>query len=439
MTPAAPRTHAASRVTPIQWLICIVAAMGFAFDIYEILMMPLIVRPLLLDLGGLTVGTPRFNLWAGLLIYLPAMAAGIFGLIGGYLADLLGRRRALVWSLLLYTVSAAAAGFSTSLTQFVVWRCLTFVGVAVEYVAALAWVAELFDDPSRRESALGYTQAAGGVGGLMATGAYYLVVTYAPHLPAILGAHQPWRYMLISGLVPALPLLIVRPWLPDSAVWRANKTRPSFRSLFSIQLRKTTWLTMVMVGFTYAMAYGALQQVPRIVAGLPAMASVSAVVREQTVSGIQLFQEFGHVAGRVCFALIAALVARQRRLLRLFQMPAIAAFVLLFFISAIHAPQLLKVAVFAASFFTVGQLSFWGNYLPRVYPTRIRATGESFATNVGGRTIGTFATIVTAQWANIAPGATPAIKLAYASGGVALIACCAGLIASAWLPEDSFL
>jgi MFS family permease len=428
-----------ARVTPIQWLICIVAAMGFAFDIYEILMMPLIVRPLLLDLGGLTVGTPRFNLWAGLLIYLPAMAAGIFGLLGGYLADLLGRRRALVWSLLLYAVSAAAAGFSTTLTQFVIWRCLTFVGVAVEYVAALAWVAELFTDPKRRESALGYTQAVGGLGGLMVTGAYYLVVTYAPHLPAIAGAHQAWRYMLISGLVPALPLMIVRPWLPDSPMWRANTSPPRLSTLFSAQLRRTTWLTMAMVACSYAIAYGALQQLPRVVAGLPAMASVSAVVREQTISGILLFQEFGHVAGRLAFALIATVVARQRRLLRLFQIPAMAAFAMLFFVAAMQAPQLLGVAVFAASFFTVGQFSFWGNYLPRVFPTRVRATGESLATNIGGRTIGTFAAIVTTQWANIAPGPTPAFKLAYAAGGVAVLACLTGLIASAWLPEESFL
>ena len=164
---------------------------------------------------------------------------------------------------------------------------------------------------------------------------------------------------------------------------------------------------MVMVGFTYAIAYGALQQVPRIVAGLPAMANVSAVVREQTISGIQLFQEFGHVAGRVTFALIATLVARQRRLLPAVPDASNRGIRDAVFHLGDSCAAVLGIAVFAASIFTVGQLSFWGNYLPRVYPTRIRATGESFATNVGGRTIGTFATIVTAQWANIAPGATP--------------------------------
>lgn len=86
-----------------QWLICFVAALGFAFDIYEILVLPLIAGPALAELGGLKAGTPEYNRWAGLLFYVPAMAGGIFGLVGGYLTDLLGRRRVLVWSILLYS------------------------------------------------------------------------------------------------------------------------------------------------------------------------------------------------------------------------------------------------------------------------------------------------------------------------------------------------
>ena len=43
----------------------------------------------------------------------------------------------------------------------------------------------------------------------------------------------------------------------------------------------------------------------------------------------------------------------------------------------------------------MAQFSFWGNYLPRVYPTHLRGTGESFAANVGGRMIGTSAALVT--------------------------------------------
>jgi MFS family permease len=74
-------------------------------------MLPLIVRPALTALGNLKPGTSAFNLWVGLLFYVPNMAGGIFGLLGGYLADLFGRRRVLFWSILIYSVSAVRRHF----------------------------------------------------------------------------------------------------------------------------------------------------------------------------------------------------------------------------------------------------------------------------------------------------------------------------------------
>src|SRR4029077_18757404 len=102
------------RLTGVQWLICFIAAIGFAFDIYELLMLPLIVRPALMELKGVVPGTPEFSMWVGRLFYIPAFAGGILGLLGGYLTDLFGRRRVLTGSILLYAVSAFAAGFSAT-------------------------------------------------------------------------------------------------------------------------------------------------------------------------------------------------------------------------------------------------------------------------------------------------------------------------------------
>ena len=113
------------------------------------------------------------------------MAGGLFGLLGGYLTDRFGRRQVLVWSILLYAISALAAGFATSLPMLLFLRTTTFIGVCVEFVAAVAWLAELFPDPKRREAVLGYTQAFSSIGGLLVTGAYFLAVHYADALPAI--------------------------------------------------------------------------------------------------------------------------------------------------------------------------------------------------------------------------------------------------------------
>ena len=200
-------TNASSRLTPVQWLICVIAAIGFAFDSYELLMVPLgdsagACRSCL----GVPPGSPEVNEWAGYLLYIPAVAGGIFGLLGGYLTDLFGRRRVLVWSILLYAFSAFFAGFSTSVGQLLFWRCCTFVGVCVEFVAAVAWLAELFPNPKQRESVIGYTQAFGSLGGVMVTTAYYLIVIYETSLPEVRGGHEAWRYTLMSGVIPAIPL-----------------------------------------------------------------------------------------------------------------------------------------------------------------------------------------------------------------------------------------
>jgi len=285
-------------LTRTQWLICAVAAIGFAFDIYEILVLPLIVRPALMELGPLTPGTPEFNAWVGWLLWIPAVAGGVFGLLGGYLTDRFGRRRVLVWSILLYAFSALAAGFSTSLPMLLFFRTTTFVGVCVEFVAAVAWLAELFPDPKRREAVLGYTQAFSSVGGLMVTLAYYVAVRFGPLFPSIHGGHEAWRYTLISGIIPAIPLIVIRPFLPESPKWREKKEagtlkRPSVAAIFEPALRKTTIVTALMFACSYGAAFGAIQHLPRIVPGLPEVQNLPRPEVETVVSEVQRDQELG--------------------------------------------------------------------------------------------------------------------------------------------------
>src|ERR1700674_2625369 len=112
-------------LSPLQWLICAIAAVGFAFDSYVLLMVPLVIPPALVELLGVPPTNPAVNDWVGILFYVPAVAGGIFGLLGAYLTDLLGRRRVLVWSILLYALSTLAAGFTTSVQWLLVWRCCT--------------------------------------------------------------------------------------------------------------------------------------------------------------------------------------------------------------------------------------------------------------------------------------------------------------------------
>jgi len=428
------------RLTLLQWVIVVIAAIGFAFDSYELLMLPLIVRPALSELLQVPPSSPLINDWAGFIFYVPAVAGGIFGLLGGYLTDLFGRRRVLVWSILLYAFSAFAAGFATSVEWLLFWRCCTFVGVCVEFVAAVAWLSELFPNAKQREAIVGYTQSVGSIGGIMATAGYYLAVTYGHLLPEVRGGHEAWRYTLMSGIVPAIPLILIRPFLPESPVWAEKKRagtlrRPSFGELFRPQFRTTTIVTTVMMAAAYAAAFGAIQQTPRIVPGLPEVRPLARPAVEQTVSVVQSFQEFGGLAGRILLAYLAVRIVSRRSLIHIFQVPGLAIVAFVFAIAGTSSLAWLKWGIFVYGIATIGQFSFWGNYLPRVFPTYLRGTGESFAANVGGRMIGTSAALLTTQLANVMPGASAPAKLAYASALVGTAAYVLGVVSSFWLPE----
>jgi hypothetical protein len=106
-----------------------------------------------------------------------------------------------------------------------------------------------------------------------------------------------------------------------------------------------------------------------------------------------------------------------------------------FLYPALNDLGMLKWGAFAVGLLTVAQFSFWGNYLPRVYPTHLRGTGESFAANIGGRMIGTSAALVTTTLANHMPGDTAPMQLAYAAALVGTLTYIVGFIASFSLPE----
>jgi len=522
---------AAPKLTSTQWLICTIAAIGFAFDIYELLMLPLIARPALIELAGIQPGSPEFTKWIGLLFYIPAIAGGIFGLLGGYLTDRLGRRAVLTWSILLYAFSAFAAGFSTSLYMLLFFRCLVFIGVCVEFVAAVAWLAELFENPDQREKVLGFTQAFSSIGGLLVAVANGLAIAWATgksydlvagltipgfQLPAIqlpeflassLGQvkdpHAAWRYTLMSGLIPAIPLILIRPFLPESPSWKKKREagtmkRPSIAQLFSPQLKRTTIITTIMFTCSFAAAFGAIQQMPQIVPGLPEVEAkilqaaegkmtepqkaeytaavtkidsgegdalkkrkdkfaqaakimtipefrkVAGPIEQAAASNATKVQEVGGLVGRFLLAGLAVFIVSRRQLLRVFLIPGIIAMPIIFAWAGTTSINSLHIGIFIAGLLTVGQFSFWGNYLPRVYPVHLRGTGESFAANIGGRLIGTsFAAVTTGIAFALVPklpSGNPhpidaAHYTAYVAAGVALTVYIVNFLCSFLLPE----
>lgn len=119
--------------------------------------------------------------------------------------------------------------------------------------------------------------------------------------------------------------------------------------------------------------------------------------------------------------------------MRAFQWPGLVLVPLVYFVAADENVGWLKAGIFFAGMLTVAQFSFWGNYLPRVFPLHLRGTGESFAANIGGRMIGTSFAALTGWMATVLPSG----DVALAAGIVAAFTYLCGSLLSFWLPEPA--
>src|SRR5262249_24071987 len=360
--------------------------------------------------------------------------------------DRLGRKTIMIASILIYSLSPVAACFSAELWQLVLFRCTTFIGVCVEMVAAVTWLAELFENKQARELAIGWTLATASLGGIAVTEAYNLIVEAAkspgtlPALPFPAGHdadNVAWRFTLLTGLIPGAAILLMMPFVPESGVWKRRKQegtlkRPSFGELFSPELLRTTFVTTLLSACGYARAFGAIQFTSlQIAPGLPDIAAKTKAAEsalkaaeaklkqtpkdtlqhdeatkelkeardaqraaDQDIKArrgdIQLWQELGGLTGRIILAVLLLFVP-SRTLIRLFLVPGVALFPLTYFKLVSADYVIFATAIFFCGLLTVAQFSFLSEFLPRVFPLHLRGTGGSFATNLGGRMIGTMA------------------------------------------------
>jgi MFS family permease len=163
----------------------------------------------------------------------------------------------------------------------------------------------------------------------------------------------------------------------------------------------------------------------------------TSAVTESIAADVAKWQEIGGIVGRLLLAVLAAQIVSRRRLIWVFLIPGLIVMPLTFGYAAVARLDLLYVGMFLVALFTIGQMSFWGNYLPRVYPVHLRGTGESCAANIGGRMIGTsFAAVLFgisgSDWMF---GNTPAEKLAYTAATIGTLVFAVNLLLSFWLPE----
>jgi MFS family permease len=201
-----------SDVTPAEIKSLIAGGLGWMLDAMDVMLYSLVLVYLIREFGMNTRT-------AGLLNSLTLVASAIGGFLFGLLADRIGRTRALMASILVYSLSSAACGFSHTIPQLAFFRFLLGLGMGGEWTAAAALIAETWR-PEHRGKALGMMQSAYAIGEAIAA---LIVIVVLPHYG--------WRAVFFVGVLPALLVFWVRRSVPEPDIWK-NRLR----------VQKNNWL-----------------------------------------------------------------------------------------------------------------------------------------------------------------------------------------------------
>ncbi|MBK5296487.1 MAG: MFS transporter [Vicinamibacteria bacterium] len=348
---------------------------------------------------------------SGLLLALPLAASAVGGVLFGWVADRLGRTRALMASILVYSVATAACGLVSSVWQLAAARLLVGLGMGGEWATGAALVAETWP-AAHRGKALGLMQSAWAVG-YAAAAALNAVV-----LPAF-----GWRAVFLAGLLPAMVTLWIRRSVEESPLWLAGPRHVEPAALAEVLTgggARLTWTITAMNAATMFAWWGLFSWIPSFLARpLDQGGAGLSLVRSST--WIVLMQ-VGMWLGYVSFGFIADRVGRKRTYVTYL----ITAAVLVPIYATSRHPALLLALGPIVAFFGTGYFSGFGAVTAEIFPTRIRATAQGLTYNLG-RGISA-----------AAPFTVGALATVYGLGAALLVTSLAFLVAASlwvWIPE----
>ena len=218
-----------AQVTPAEKRSLIAGGLGWMLDAMDVMLYSLVLAQLVLHFG-------MTKSEAGFLNSLTLGASALGGLMFGFLADRIGRTRALMGSILVYSLASFACGLSTSIVQLAIFRFILGLGMGGEWTTGAALIAEVWP-AEHRGKALGLMQSAWAIGEMIAA-AVTLVV-----LP-----NFGWRAVFFVGVLPALVVLWIRRDVPESQIWldRGKQNAGSLKLLWRADIRWKGLLATVM-------------------------------------------------------------------------------------------------------------------------------------------------------------------------------------------------
>jgi MFS family permease len=361
-------------VTRYQWLVLLVASLGWIFDAFEGQIYNLTRNDMLPDLLKVSAEDPLVKLWGERFLGVFLIGGTFGGLLFSSLADRWGRNPVMALTILFYSLFSGVTAFASEIWQVGVLRFFVAMGVGGEWAVGAALVAEVFPKEAR-ERAGGIFHATGVVGQWLAALAGLWV-----------GAQ--WRHAYLLGVVPALLVLWVRLSIKEPAAWKeARDVKKEAMGSFRELLGDARWRSKAVFGALLAMV-GLATFWGAVVAGQDLAADFLKRVGDPAWSSRSKFAYgFIQVAGGGLGMLAFSPISARFGIKRTFAIMHLAAFVMVPLVcwlpSYVGSYGLLLCLLPIFGFFAQSIHAGYAVYFPSLFPTRLRATGSGFCFNTG--------------------------------------------------------
>jgi MFS family permease len=371
-----------------QWKALIASNLGWTFDGFEVFALILTVGAALHQL--LDASQYKYiPAYAGAVIAITVFGWGVGGLLGGILADYIGRKRSMAVTILAYSLLTGLSALSWSWMSFALFRFLVGLAIGSEWATGASITAELWPDHARGKGGA-FLQSGYPIGSIIASTVWVLIGTSGP---------SAWRYMYLIGVLPALITFWIIRNIPESPRWeQSNKQRRAARDLrrqgavlrgedaaivrFTLidmfaepAVRARLILTFVMSLAVTIGYWGVSTFVPSYVG---AVATTAGLAGQRWVGLAGLVQNIGALLGFISFGFLADAVGRKTTTFSYYLLCLILTPIVYLWVKDIRL-LLLGFAVYG--FFIQGVFSWTAVWLPELFPTRMRATAAGFIFN----------------------------------------------------------
>jgi MFS family permease len=371
-----------------QWNILLAANLGWLFDGFELYALILTVGPAMRSLLEPSQ-YPQIPAYIGTVVAITLLGWGIGGIVGGVLADYIGRKRTMILAILAYSITTGLTAISFDWISFAILRFLVGIAIGSEWATGSSMMAELWPDHARGRGA-GLMQCGIGIGNFLAAFVWLYVGAFGP---------ESWRYLFLIGILPALLTLWIRTAIPESGKWeQINERRKAARArqrsgtelvadehaltrftaadlLVNAEIRRRTTIALLL-SLTTTMAWWAISSwLPPYAASLATKANLPP---QQWAAYAGMAYNFGGVLGYICLGFLADWIGRRPTAMIYFAMAFLMTPVLYLWTQDLN---LLLLAAAINAFFTLGQYSWMPVWLPELFPTRSRGTGIAFVFN----------------------------------------------------------